>query len=283
VLRIGADDRFCSACGRPAAPVAQVSGSSKLLGCAVIGSLAIVVVVLVLEFSLKATRDESTIIYGEGTTAAADAIALGTHVGTHIDALSHFSCNGTFFGNRRVEHSYERGMADLGVDTIAPIVRRGVVLDIAGLECKDALPEDFEVTPTHLSRASQVEIRAGDVVMIRTGWAQFFSDSKRYINNTAAPGPGIEGARWLSSRHVFAVGSDTVVFEKTPNSAMPVHVHLLVESGIHIIEVLNLEEVARDGIHEFLFVAAPMNIRGATGAPLRPLAFPLPLKKLAEY
>jgi kynurenine formamidase len=112
--------------------------------------------------------------------------------------------------------------------------------------------------------------------MIRTGWGQFFADSKRYINNTAAPGPGIEGARWLSSRRVFAAGSDTVVFEKTPNPAMPVHVHLLVESGIHIIEVLNLEEVARDGIHEFLFVAAPMNIRGATGAPLRPLAFPLP-------
>jgi kynurenine formamidase len=49
---------------------------------------------------------------------------------------------------------------------------------------------------------------------------------------------------------------------------------LLVESGIHIIEVLNLEELARDGVFEFLFVAAPMNIRGATGAPVRPLAFP---------
>jgi len=227
-------------------------------------------------FLYSLTKKHGDIIYGEGTTAAADAIALGTHVGTHIDALSHFSCNGIFFGNRRVEHSYEHGMAELGVDTIAPIVRRGVILDIAGLEGKDALPEDFEVRPAHLSQASKVELRPGDVVMIRTGWGQFFADSKRYINNTAAPGPGIEGARWLSSRRVFAAGSDTVVFEKTPNPAMPVHVHLLVESGIHIIEVLNLEEVARDGIQEFLFVAAPMNIRGATGAPLRPLAFPLP-------
>jgi kynurenine formamidase len=55
---------------------------------------------------------------------------------------------------------------------------------------------------------------------------------------------------------------------------MPVHGHLLVESGIHIIEVLNLEELARDGVYEFVFVAAPMNIRGGTGAPVRPLAFP---------
>jgi kynurenine formamidase len=56
---------------------------------------------------------------------------------------------------------------------------------------------------------------------------------------------------------------------------MSVHIHLLVQSGIHIIEVLNLEELARDKIYEFVFVAAPMNIRGATGAPVRPLAFPI--------
>ena len=226
-------------------------------------------------FLYSLTKRHGDIIYGEGITAAADAIALGTHVGTHIDALSHFSCNGVFFGDRRIEHSYEHGMAELGVNTIAPIVRRGVLLDIAGLEGKDVLPQDFEVTPAHLNQASKVDIRAGDVVLIRTGWAQFFADSKRYINNVAAPGPGIEGARWLSSRNIFAAGSDTVVFEKTPNPAMPVHAHLLVKSGIHIIEVLNLEELARENVHEFLFVAAPMNIRGATGAPLRPLAFPL--------
>jgi kynurenine formamidase len=55
---------------------------------------------------------------------------------------------------------------------------------------------------------------------------------------------------------------------------MSVHTHLLVESGIHIIEVLNLEELAQDGAYEFIFVAALMNIRGGTGAPVRPLAVP---------
>jgi kynurenine formamidase len=45
-----------------------------------------------------------------------------------------------------------------------------------------------------------------------------------------------------------------------------------VESGIHIIECLNLEELAREGVGEFVFLAAPMKIRGATGAPVRPLA-----------
>jgi kynurenine formamidase len=76
----------------------------------------------------------------------------------------------------------------------------------------------------------------------------------------------------LSVQGIFAAGSDTVAFEKSPVPSMPVHVHLLVESGIHIIECLNLEELARDGVTEFLFVAVPMKIRGATGAPVRPLA-----------
>ena len=50
------------------------------------------------------------------------------------------------------------------------------------------------------------------------------------------------------------------------------HVHLLVESGIHIIECLNLDELAAAGVAEFLLVALPLKIRGATGSPVRPVA-----------
>ena len=53
---------------------------------------------------------------------------------------------------------------------------------------------------------------------------------------------------------------------------MPVHVHLLVESGIHIIECLNLEELAAAGVREFLFVALPLKIEGGTASPIRPIA-----------
>ncbi len=226
-------------------------------------------------FLYSLTKKHGDILYTGGATSAADAIALGTHVGTHIDALSHFSCSGVFYGGRTVEHSYEQGMSEFGADAIDPIVRRALLLDIARLEGVDVLPEDFEITADHLSYASQIEVTPGDIVLIRTGWARFFSDARQYINNVVAPGPGIEAAKWLSSRKIFAAGSDTVAFERTPSPAMSVHAHLLVESGIHIIEVLNLEELARDRIYEFVFIAAPMNIRGATGAPIRPLAFPI--------
>ncbi len=76
---------------------------------------------------------------------------------------------------------------------------------------------------------------------------------------------------WLSNHGIFAAGSDTVAFEHVPSN-MEVHVHLLVERGIHIIECLNLESLAEAGVKEFLFVALPLKIRGGTGSPIRPVA-----------
>jgi kynurenine formamidase len=217
-----------------------------------------------------------TKVHGEhhfknGGSSAADAIAMGSHTGTHIDALNHFSCGGKLFGGRDAAEvqSYTGGVKHMSVDTVVPIVRRGVLVDVAG---DTPLAKDFAITPDHLER-SGVDIREGDVVLLRTGWGQFFEDAARFVAEAHGPGPEIDAARWLSLHGIFAAGADTVAFEKVPSQEMPVHIHLLVESGIHILENLNLEELARDRVREFLFVAAPLKIRGATGAPIRPLAF----------
>ena len=212
-----------------------------------------------------------------GNSSASDAIALGSHVGTHIDALCHFSCGGKLFGGVEAAsvQSCQQGFSAHAIDTIAPIVRRGVLLDVAGHAGVDALPADFEITPERLASvvgAQGVRIERGDVVLLRTGWARSFRDPGKFISQVHGPGPAIGGAHWLSSRGVFAAGSDTVAFEKVPDPAMPVHVHLLVESGIHIIENLYLEELTRECCFAFQFVDAPLEIRGGTGSPVRPLA-----------
>jgi len=207
-----------------------------------------------------------------GASSASDAIALGSHVGTHIDALCHFSCGGKLHGGQIAAEvqSYGHGLREYSIDTVAPILRRGVLLDIAG---SDPLNDDLEITPDRLEAAAAgIEIRPGDVVLLRTGWARYFRDPGKFISQVHGPGPGLAGARWLSVRGIFAAGSDTVAFEKVPDPAMPVHVHLLVEKGIHIVECLNLEELAKAGVREFLFVAIPLKIEGATGSPLRPIA-----------
>lgn len=224
-------------------------------------------------FTLNKLHGE--IVLESGASSSAETITLGGHVGTHIDALAHFSCCGKMYGGVEPKQSYAGGVEQYSVDTIAPIIRRGVLFDVAGLMGVDALPVDFQITPEHL-RACRVEPEAGGVALIRTGWARYWRDARQFITGGAGavprgPGPAIAGAQWLSDRGVFAAGSDTVAFERIP-SGMEVHVHLLVDKGIHIIECLNLETLAEAGVKEFTFIALPMKLAGATGSPIRPVA-----------
>jgi kynurenine formamidase len=175
-----------------------------------------------------------------GASSASEALALGAHVGTHIDALCHFSRAGKLCDGGDIAQSYTGGIERLSVDTMAPIFRRGVLLDIAGLEHVDVLPIDFLITAEHLdaaARAQGVEVRAGDVVLLRTGWARY-EDAARFIAQVHAPGPGEPAARWISGKHAFAAGSDTVAFEFVPSTTMPVHARraaasLVRRSGVH--------------------------------------------------
>lgn len=215
-----------------------------------------------------------------GTSSAVETITLGGHTGTHIDALSHFSCGGVMYGGEAPIQSYSHGVEQHGADTIAPIVRRGVLIDIAAHFHLEVLPAEFAITPEQIEETlhhQHVEVRKGDVVLLRTGWAKHWKDPKQFVTGgqgvqPTGPGPEIAAARWLSGQKVFAAGSDTMAFERVPATDMPVHVHLLVESGIHIVECLNLEELAAERIYEFLFVAAPLKLTGATGSPMRPFA-----------
>ena len=214
-------------------------------------------------------------VLDNGASSSSETITFGGHVGTHIDALSHFSCDGKLHGGFAPRQSYSGGVEPHSVDTIEPIVRPGVLFDIAGLMGVDALAADFVVTPEHLV-ACGIDPPPGGVALIRTGWARFWDDAKRFItggegSQVTCPGPERDAAHWLSARGIFAAGSDTVAFERAP-SKMEVHVHLLVERGIHIVECLNLEELARDGVKEFTFIALPLKIRGGTGSPIRPVA-----------
>lgn len=221
-------------------------------------------------FTHALTKLHGEVVLPGGASSAADAISMGTHTGTHIDSLGHFSCNGYFHGGVPVEgnQDYVGGLTEHSVDLIPPIVRRGVLVDVARRIGMDALPADFGIGAAFFHDEG---IRPGDVVLIRTGWAQYWREPARFINNTRLPGVTLEAAQYLSSRGVYAAGADTASFERTPSN-MEVHVHLLVESGVYIIECLNLEGLAASGASEFVFAAAPLKIRGATGAPVRPFA-----------
>jgi kynurenine formamidase len=123
--------------------------------------------------------------------------------------------------------------------------------------------------------AQAVEIRAGDVVVIRTGHGQLWMKDNAAFS-AGEPGIGIKAARWLCDRKIVMVGTETwateVVPPEDPDRPFPVHLQLLVRNGIYNIENLDLEELAKDKVYEFAFVFAPLRLKGATGSPGNPIA-----------
>ena len=199
------------------------------------------------------------------------------HSGTHIDALAHQAENLTLHGGVHVDSGVQTsvGFRVLGIETMAPLVARGVLLDVAGSE---RLPPDHSITPDqleHAATAAGVEIRAGDVVLVRTGYAALWSEPAEYLR---AAGVSSAGSRWLIEKKVSAVGADNMAWDVIGPTdpelgvTLPGHLLLLVRAGIPIIENLNLEELAAARVHEFAFVCLPLKMRGATGSPVRPIA-----------
>jgi kynurenine formamidase len=232
-------------------------------------------------YHLALTRRHGDRVRADGGSAAAELLVLGGHVGTHVDALCHVSHDGVLHGGLAVDEAMQDGrFALLGIDTVEPFVCRGLLLDVAGLRDVDVLPGGTIVSAADLedaAAAAGVTPGAGDVVLVRTGWARHWDDPEAFVGHASGvPGPGVEAAAWLADRGVRATGADTIAYEALAPGAghatLPVHRLLLVERGIHIIETLLLEELARDGVREFLFVAAPLKIVGGTGSPIRPLA-----------
>lgn len=216
-----------------------------------------------------------------GTSAANELIITGGHVGTHVDALSHFSHQMTLHGGIDATAAQAGGrFSVLGIDNVKPMVCRGVLIDVAAASGRSMCPPGYEISRGDLEQAvylRDIDIRAGDAVMLRTGWGRLWDDAEQFIGRkNGVPGPGVEAVNWLVSQKPRVVGSDTIAFECIPpgkgHADLPGHKILLVDHGIHILETLSLEEIASAGVTEFLFIMSPLKIVGATGSPVRPLA-----------
>lgn len=228
-------------------------------------------------FAFTLTKLHGEMVYQGGVSACNCLFTTGGHTGTHMDALGHISLEGEVHGvgDIRPWQDYH-GLKKAGIETAHPLVTRGVLLDIAGLEQADCLDADYCIDSRVLARAAQhqrVFPASGDAVLLRTGWIRHFPHPHAYISHDrGCPGLVEDGAHWLVEKKVVCVGSDTLALEKTPTATLPVHVILLVRNGIHIMEVLNLEGLSRDGVYEFLLMVSPLKIRGGTASPVRPVA-----------
>lgn len=232
-------------------------------------------------FRMVIERRHGDMVRADGGSAANELIILGGHVGTHIDALAHVSQDGVVFGgvpaNSILNH---QGFARLGVDEFPPFVGRGVLLDVTAVHGVDVLEPGYEVTPDDLIAAQEradAELRPGDVVLIGTGWSRRWDEREAFVGLTdGVPGPGLAAGEWLAQHRPRMVGGEAITFERIApglgHALLPVHRTMLVQNGIHIIETMNLAPLIEAQAAEFLLILAGLNLVGATGSPVRPLA-----------
>jgi kynurenine formamidase len=213
-----------------------------------------------------------------GLAWAQERVELDMHTGTHVDGLGHVTTNGRTYNNYALEDVYGNwGLLKLGIENLPPLITRGVLLDVAGFLKRD-MERGEVITLATLQETlawEGVGIRAGDIVLLRTGWARHWGvDNATYMDG--CPGIGIESARWLADQGVVAVGADQqavdVLPEEIQGEAFPVHQHLLGVRGVYLIEPANLNEIAADQVYEFLTLCLTPKFVGATGAPVRLLA-----------
>ena len=217
------------------------------------------------------------------TTYNDDILNCWTGIGTQLDGLGHIGVGDRYYnGHKWGEFATIGGLKKLGIEKIPPMVARGVLLDMAAHLGVDVVKEGTAFNKAEIDAVAAkqgVEIRQGDVVIFHTGWLSLIDkDPKRF--GSVEPGIGREGARYLVSKGVVAVGADTWAVEVIPfekdgdkdGGIFGVHQILLPMSGTYILENINTAELAKDKAYEFMFVLGQNKYQGAVQSMINPVA-----------
>jgi kynurenine formamidase len=216
------------------------------------------------------------------------ALFISDNVGTQIDGLGHITTgedNHWYNGFREAEHGGDFGIRKADADSIPPVIGRAILIDVASWRGVDALPGNFPIGPKELQAAlaaQGMDVTPGDIVFIRTGalryWGDTGADHAKLAQHDSA-GLTLAGAKWLvEQKGAVFIGGDTSGVEvgtdpDLPGAVNPVHEYLLIEQGVHLGEFQNLEELSRNKVYRFTYVAMTNRLKGAVaGTALRPIA-----------
>ena len=226
--------------------------------------------------------------------SAASFTVMHNHVGTHLDTFAHIYRENALYNN--MPPPKPAGTTHGDAASVQFMVGRGVLLDVAKYKGQDPLPAKYWITLDDLqntAKAQNVEIRKGDILLIRTGWRKMWDQPgpdgrvdlahRQYLQ--PQPGVGPDTLKFFNDMEIVAIGSDTAAvewnFPADPSytkkafdgfQGLPLHVDFIWSRGAYIIEIMNLDGLAKDQAYEFLFVVAPLLLRGGIGVPINPIA-----------
>ena len=202
-------------------------------------------------------------------------------VGTQFDGPGHIGIRGPdgvdrWYNGRELavaENVY--GLKKNGVEKLGPCITRGVLIDVAGL--KGAAMKKGEVitladVEACIEKAGIAPIGEGDAVVFNTGWGNHYNDPATF--NAGCPGISIEVAKYLVERNVSMLAADTWPIDaipgEDPEGAFEIHCYMQAVNGIWYLENCDnkvMDQMAKDGVYEFLWIFVPVPFAGATGSP----------------
>lgn len=207
-------------------------------------------------------------------------VQVGTfQVGTQLDSIGHIQIGDRFYNGwttRDVVESW--GLNRFGMETVPPIITRGVLLDMAAYKGVERLAKGYVISLTDVQGALKkqgLSLRPGDAVLFHTGWGGLWGkDNTEFLSGE--PGPGLEVVNWLYTQRIALTGADTWSYGPVPGEdperPFLVPQTLYVKMGLFGLENLATEELARRGVHEFLFTVTHAKTRGSTAAVIAPAA-----------
>lgn len=216
----------------------------------------------------------------EPATYENDFVIMCSHAGTHMDALTHIGerrADGkiAMYGGKTADEIKEWwGLNFMHGGEMIPVILRGVVLDFCKyfgeeMVMKEITPEDIKGCME--KQGIEVKPDVPTAFLIRTGYIKYWLQGPEEVGKIVGHGgPNLEAEKYMNSIGGVVTGSDSVSYEYMPNITHPVHRYMCL-NGYVMNELLNLEGPAADNVHEGVYIALPLKIRGTSGSNIDPI------------
>ena len=174
-----------------------------------------------------------------------ELLFLSSHTGTHIDAPYHFVKNGLKINQIPLDR----------------LIGKAILIKLK--KTKNSSISKLDIT---LYEKKNGKIPDHSSIFFYTTWQKNLKKDNYFTEN---PGLDISSAKYLVSKKINLVGIDSPSIDLGTDESFIVH-HILSKNNILIVE--NLTNLNKITSKEFIFTILPLNLKDATGSPVRAVA-----------
>ena len=223
---------------------------------------------------------DTTSDFGYDITYNDDILQMWIGTGPQLDGLGHIGDDDIFYNcNKGEDFSFITGLTKMGIETVPPLVGRGVLINMAKHHGVSSMRGGEGITREDIKKAikkQNIELKKGDIILFHTGWTDAKLKSSPEEWGSSIPGITNDAAVFLSEFKPMAVGADTWGLGAVPpiegDKVYYDHVTLIKENGIYILETMDTGKLAKENVTEFMFVLGQPKLKGAVQMIINPVA-----------